>query len=141
MEKIMVKGINWVKGFALLGMMVALVGMLAVAPGASAASATTGPIPSSNPGKISVFAHQGSSLTGIGNATVVVREYNSDVIVLKGLTDRSGRFASYIPAGIYQVSVIADGYKPFSQEVKIAPAQGTSVTAALEASDPSPIDR
>ena len=134
MENIMVKGTNWIKGFALFGMMVALVGMLAVAPGASAASArlSASPVPISNPGKISVFAHEGTSLTGIADATVIVRQYNSDVVILKGTTDASGRFASYIAEGVYQVTITAKGYKEFSQVVKVASGQGTSLAASLE---------
>ena len=133
MESIMIKGTSWIKGFALLGIMVALVGMLAVAPAASAASArlSPAPVPASSLGKISIFAHEGSSVTGIANATVVVQQYNSDVVVLKGLTDASGRFASYIAPGTYQVSVIAKGYKEFSQVAKIASGQGTSLDASL----------
>ena len=143
MENIMVKGINWVKGFALLGMMVALVGMLAVAPGASAASASLSavPVPISNPGKISIFAHQGSSsVIGVADATVAVYRVDSDVIVLKGSTDKSGRFSNYIPVGTYQLSITAKGYKEYSQFVKIAPGQNTLVTAALDA-DPTPDPR
>lgn len=140
----MVKTTNWIKGFALLGMMVALVGMLAVAPGASAASAShsSSPVPVSNPGKLSLVAVASSSVSDvIAGATVVIRQYNSDVIVLKGSTDAKGRFASYIPAGTYRVSITADGYKEFVQYVKIAPGQGSSLTASLEASDPGPGDR
>ena len=135
----MVKGTNWIKGFALFGMMVALVGMLAIAPGASAATATSArlgasPVPVANVGKISVFAHDLNSPTivPIAGASVIVTEYNSDVVVLKGTTDANGRFSSYIAEGVYQVSITAKSYKEFSQVVKIAAGQSTSLSAGLE---------
>jgi|SRR5688500_5701092 len=131
MDIVMTKASNWVKGLALFAMMVALVGSLAVAPGASAASSRVSP--RADVGKISVVAVDPTGATdGIVGATVVVREYGSDVIVLKGQTDASGRFASYIAPGVYQVEVIADGFKPYTQDAKIVSGQNTSLVAPLE---------
>ena len=134
----MAKSTNWIKGLALFTLMVALIGSLAAAPGASAASFRQNSVPLSDLGKISVVAVDPTGASdGIAGATVVVRQYNSDVIVLKGLTDQNGAFASYIAQGLYRVEVIADGFKPFAQDVKVAPRQNTSVVANLEASDPA----
>jgi len=131
MDIVMTKSTNWIKGLALFAMMVALVGSLAVAPGASAASSRVSP--RADVGKISVVAVDPTGATdGIVGATVVVREYGSDVIVLKGQTDASGRFASYIAPGVYQVEVIADGFKPYTQDAKIVSGQNTSLVAPLE---------
>src|SRR5688500_15378750 len=130
MDIVMTKTSNWIKGLALFAMTVALIGSLAAAPGASAASRVS---PKADVGKITVVAVDPTGATdGIAGATVVVREYDTDVIVLKGTTDASGRFASYIAPGVYQVEVIADGFKPYTQDAKIVSGQNTSLVAPLE---------
>ena len=144
MANITVKTTNWIKGLALFGLMVAMAGMLAGAPGASAASAPRfgfSPVPASDLGKISLVAVNAdptSESDGIAGATVLVRPIGSDVVVVKGTTDASGRFASYIAAGTYEVTVTADGYKPTMQTVKVSSGQGTSLVAALEEDSVSP---
>jgi|SRR5687768_7617434 len=143
MSNVMVKTSNWIKGFALLGLMVAMVGLLASAPAASARSArlSPAPVPMTDIGKIDLVAINPTSVTpGIEGATVVVTNYDNDVIVLKGQTDANGRFASYIAAGVYRVSVFADGFKGYSEYIKVAAQQTTSLQAVLEA-DPGITDR
>ena len=131
MDIVMTKTTNWIKGLALFAMMVALVGSLAAAPGASAASSRISP--RAEVGKISVVAVDPTGASdGIAGATVIVREYNSDVIILKEVTDANGRFASYIAPGVYQVEIVADGFKPYMQAVKVASGQNSSVVAHLE---------
>ena len=135
MEKIMVKTTNWIKGLALLGMMVALVGMLAVAPGASAASVSTASTdtslrcPATGFGKINVVAVDAVKGDAVANATIAV--YRGSAVILKGTTDANGTYSNYICTGTYKVRVFANGYKEFSQEVTITWGQSTLVKAAL----------
>src|SRR5687768_2472968 len=118
MEKIMEKGINWFKGMALFGMMVAMVGMLAIAPAASAARITPDPLPAATKyGKLNVVAVDSSNGAGIYAATIVVTRASDDVVLLKGSTDKAGWFSSYISTGTFNVRVIADNYKEYSQLV------------------------
>ncbi len=129
----MVKGTNWIKGLALLGMMVAMVGMLAIAPAASANSSVI--CSSDAVGKISLFAVDGVKGDDLAGATVVVYNTNG-VQVLKGTTDANGNFSSYSCTGTYKVKVLADGFKEFAEVVTVSANETTTVKAALQPNSP-----
>ncbi len=129
----MVKGTNWIKGLTLLGMMVAMVGMLAIAPAASANSSV---ICSSDViGKISIFAVDAVKGDDVAGATVVVYNTNGE-IVLKGTTDANGNFSSYSCTRTYKVKVFADGFKEFAEVVTVSANETTTVKAALQPNSP-----
>ena len=98
MSNVIVKGTNWIKGLALLGLMVALVGALAGAPAASANTIPT--CPTAAIGKISVFAVDAAKGNDVSGATVAVYNQNG-VLVLKGTTDANGNFAAYSCTGTF----------------------------------------
>ncbi len=129
----MVKGTNWIKGLTLLGMMVAMVGMLAIAPAASANSSV---ICSSDAlVKISIYAVDSVKGDDVAGATVAVYNTKGEV-VLKGTTDANGNFRTYSCTGTFKVRVFADGYKEHSEVVTVIDNQTTLIKAALQPSSP-----
>ncbi len=132
MESIMVKGTNWIKGLALLGMLVAMVGMLAIAP---AASASTAICTSDLTGKIEVFVVDGVKGNVVPRATVVVYNTSGEVLQ-KGTTDASGNFTTEICTGTYKVKIFGDNYKEFGQYVTVSYEQPATVKAALQPNSP-----
>ena len=127
MEKIMTKGTNWIKGLALLGMMVAMVGVFASAPAASAGMLCT----SDGLGKISIVAVDSVKGDNVGGATVAVYNQAGEV-VLKGTTDANGNFATYSCLGTFKVKVFANGYKEYAQVVDVQDNATSYVKAALQ---------
>ena len=132
MEIIMVKGINWIKGLALLGMMVAMVGVFA----SSAPSASAGMICSSDAlGKISVYAVDAIKGDDVAGATVAVYNQQGE-LVIKGSTDANGYFSTYSCPGTFKVKVFANGYKEYTQVVTVADNATSTVKAALQPASP-----
>jgi len=116
------------KIIGMFGIMLALAVMLVGAPAASASSATA-------EGKITVYAINASSGDSIPQATVAVYKANSPTAgsyVLKGQTDASGMFVSYIPAGKYRVVVDADGFKQFTQYITVEKGYNTQLKAPMQ---------
>ncbi len=115
------------KIIGMFGIMLALAVMLVGAPAASANSVTA-------QGKITVTAINATSGDAVPAATVAVYKADSPTVgtpVLKGQTDASGVFSSYIAAGKYRVVVAADGFNEYSQYVTIEKGYNTQVKAAL----------
>ena len=136
MEKIIAKGTSWIKGLALLGMMVAMVGVFAAAPAASAATMCSNDLL----GKISVIAVDASKGDRVSGATVAI--YNEKgVLVTKGTTDAGGSFSTYSCTGTFKVKVLAKGYKEFAVVVQVSDNQTTTVKAGLQRSGPGVNDR
>ena len=111
----------------MFGIMLALAVMLVGAPAASANSVTA-------QGKITVTAINATTGDAVPQATVAVYDANSPTAgtpKVKGQTDASGVFSSYIPAGKYRVVVAADGFSEYTQYVTIEKGYNTSVKAAL----------
>jgi hypothetical protein len=132
MNKSIAKGTNWIRGLALLGMLVAMVGMLSAGP---AAYANTSPIcPTSELGKINVIALN-ATVDGVPSATVAI--YNSNgVPVIKGITDANGNFSTYSCVGIFKVKVFAEGYKEYGEVIMVMDNASTNVKAMLERFSP-----
>ena len=129
----MEKGKNWFKGLALFGMMAAVVGTLAIAPAAEAARITADPGPTAaRYGKLNVVAVDSTNGAAIYAATIVVTKPNSDVVLLKASTDKTGQFSTYLATGTFNVRVIADNYKEYSQLVTITSGQTTVAKADLQ---------
>ena len=134
MRNIIVKGNNWIRSLALLGLLVAMIGMLAGGPIASASSNTSLICPTTELGKINVIALD-ASVDGVPSATVAIYNTNG-VVVTKGITDANGNFSTYSCPGIFKVKIWAEGYKEFGQVIKVATNETTAVQAALERLSP-----
>lgn len=133
MDIILEKGKNWFKGLALFGMMAAVVGTLAIAPSAEAARITADPVPAAaRYGKLNVVAVDSNNGAAIYAATIVVTKPDSDVVLLKASTDKTGQFSGYLAIGTFNVRVIADNYKEYSQLVTITSGQTTVAKADLQ---------
>jgi hypothetical protein len=109
----------------LFALMVALVATLAATSSAPASA-------KSIDGKLNVYAYNTiqAGLGGINAASVVVLDPTGQAIV-KGSTDAGGFFSSYLPEGVYKLTVTAQGFQPFSTAIKIAVGQSTSIQAGL----------
>jgi flagellar hook assembly protein FlgD len=132
-EKMMTKGTNWIKGFALLGMMVAMVGVFASAP--ASASANTMLCNSDAVGKIGVYAKDAVKGDAVSGATVGVYNENG-VLVTKGTTDANGYFTTYSCAGTFKVKVFANSYKEYGEVVTVVDNATSTVKADLQPSSP-----
>lgn len=136
MENMIIKTTNWIKGIALLGLMVAMVGVFASAPEASAS-----PIcPTAAIGKINVVAVDGIKGDTVGGATVVVYNTNGKAVI-KGITDAQGNFATYSCQGTFKVKVFANGYKEYAEVVEVTANATSSVKAALQSATSPRIGR
>ena len=138
MSNVIVKGTNWIKGLALLGLMVAMVGALAGAPAASANTSVT--CPTAAIGKIEVFAVDAAKGDNVAGATVVVYNANGDTVI-KGTTDANGSFVTYSCTGTFKVKVFANGYKEYAEEVTVNGNETTTVKAALDAAPSARLSR
>jgi hypothetical protein len=128
MEKMIVMGTNWIKGFALLGMMAAMLGVFA----ASAPAASASVICSSDAfGKISVYAVDSSRGENVAGASVVVFNSNNEAVI-KGTTDANGYFAAYSCLGTFKVKVYATGYSEYGQMATVEDGQSAVVKAELQ---------
>ena len=66
----------------------------------------------------------------IEGALVRIAKSGSSV-VYGGYTDKYGQFATQLPEGQYTVTVIAEGYKATSQDVKASASQTASLSVGL----------
>jgi len=129
MSNVIVKGTKWIKGLALLGLMVAMVGVFASAPAASASDSIV--CPTAALGKINVVAVDSIKGDRVGGATVVVYNQSGEAVI-KGTTDANGSFFTYSCTGTFKVKVFASGYKEYAEVVTISDNQTSSVKAALQ---------
>ena len=121
---------NASKIMGMFGIMLALAVMLVGAPAASANSITA-----TGQGKLTTYVINETTGDAIAQATIAVYKANSPATadpVLKGTTDNTGVFASYLPAGKYRVVVTANGYSQFSEYVVIEKGYNTSIKVALQ---------
>jgi hypothetical protein len=131
MENIMANGINWVKGFALLGMLAAMVGVFASAPAASASVVCS----SDALGKISVKAVDVVKGNDVAGATVAVYNQAGEVVI-KGTTDANGNFSTYSCTGTFKVRIFATNYKEYVEVVTVADNSTALVKAGLQPNSP-----
>jgi uncharacterized membrane protein len=126
-----------IKTLGLMGIMMALAGLMVHAPAASAASASTSKLRLSTPGKLAVYVSFPATADVLPTVEVAVIDAK-DTIVAKGTTDSNNSYSTSVPSGAYKVLVNAEGYKSSVTETKVASGQATGVKVALESNDPAP---
>lgn len=122
-----------IKTLGLMGIMMALAGLMVHAPSASAGG--LGITPS---GKLNVYIGFASNPDSQPQAEVAVID-GKGAYVSKGTTNRSGSYATAIAPGAYKVVVNAEGYKSATVAVKVTSGQATNVKVELMQNDPAPV--
>jgi hypothetical protein len=137
---------NIVKSATMMAFVALLLAIAAISgvSGASAASAAS-PASAATYGKLNLTAYNAmatqAGFAGIGNASVAISANDSanDRFIVKGTTNETGAFSSYVPQGVYTLQVSAQGFQTFTKQIKIAAGQSANVQAPLMpvASDPA----
>jgi hypothetical protein len=121
-----------IRTLGVMGIMLALAGFaVSSAPSASAASAPTSV--RGDYGALSVTVDFLAGASDRNVATVVVQNRNGKLID-KGTTNSDGTYTVKLMPDAYKITVTADGYKSYSQTVRVTSSQTSEVKVALESS-------
>jgi 5-hydroxyisourate hydrolase-like protein (transthyretin family) len=122
-----------IRTLGLMGIMMALAGLMVNAPAASAASSKLKVTPAV--GKLNVYVGFPASANTLPTVQVGVIDSNGNYVA-KGTTDSNNSYTTSLASGAYKVLVSAEGYKPSTSEAEIVSGQETNVKVALVANDP-----
>jgi uncharacterized membrane protein len=126
------------KTLGLMGIMMALAGLLVQAPAASAASASASKFRTvAAPGKLSVYVAIPTTADKLPTIYVAVMDSKGNVVA-KGTADSNNSYSTALAPDVYKVQVDAEGYKSSAVETKVASGQASAVKVALESNAPAP---